>query len=62
MRGSLSSEFLPNLDEVESIESDQDEPKLLLDDSPYEEVRAAVSNTDDPEMVCVRVLVDVADL
>ena len=58
----MSSEFLPDLDEVESIESDQDEPKLLLDDSPYEEVRAAVSNTDDPEMVCVTALFDVADL
>jgi hypothetical protein len=30
-----------------------DELKLLADDSPHEEVRAAVSNTDDPEMACV---------
>ena len=49
----MSSEFLPSLDEVESLESDEDQPKVLLDDSPYEEVRAAVSNTDDPEMACV---------
>ena len=49
----MSSEFLPSLDEVLSLEDDEDEPKLLLEDSPYEEVRAAVSNTDDPEMACV---------
>jgi hypothetical protein len=43
------------------LESDEDEPKILLDDSPYEEVRAAVSNTDDPEMACVGVLAEVTD-
>ena len=31
----------------------EEEAKLLEDDSPYEEVRAAVSNTDDPSMACV---------
>lgn len=43
--------------DVEQTESDmelEDEAKLLMDDSPYEEVRAAVSNTDDPSMACVR--------
>jgi hypothetical protein len=30
-----------------------DEVLLLQEDSPYEEVRAAVSNTDDPTMACV---------
>lgn len=49
----MSSEFLPSLDEVEYLEDDENEPKVLLEDSPYEEVRAAVSNTDDPEMACV---------
>jgi hypothetical protein len=33
-----------------------DEEKLYEDDSPYEEVRAAVSNTDDASMACVREL------
>lgn len=32
---------------------DPDESKLFEDDSPYEEVRAAVSNTDDSMMACV---------
>ena len=31
----------------------EDEAKVLEDDSPYEEVRAAVSNTDDSSMACV---------
>jgi hypothetical protein len=35
-------------------EIDEDEAKLLADDSAYEEVRAAVSNTDDSSMACVR--------
>lgn len=37
----------------ETSEIDNDEFKAH-DDSPYEEVRAAVSNTDDPDMPCVR--------
>ena len=42
--------------DIEETASDielEDEAKLLADDSPYEEVRAAVSNTDDPSMACV---------
>lgn len=42
--------------DIEETGSDmelEDEAKLLADDSPYEEVRAAVSNTDDPSMACV---------
>ena len=45
--------------DVGQTESDldlEDEAKLLEDDSPYEEVRAAVSNTDDPSMACVLLL------
>ena len=33
--------------------NDSEEPKPLVEDSPHEEVRAAVSNVDDPEMACV---------
>jgi len=43
--------------DIEQTESDmelEDEAKLLMHDSPYEEVRAAVSNTDDSSMACVR--------
>jgi len=43
--------------DIEQTDSDmelEDEAKLLMDDSPYEEVRAAVSNTDDSSMACVR--------
>jgi hypothetical protein len=43
--------------DIEQTESDmelEDEAKLLMDDSPHEEVRAAVSNTDDSSMACVR--------
>jgi hypothetical protein len=37
-------------DVSEKIAIDQE----LAEDSPYPEVRAAVSNTDDPSMPCVR--------
>jgi hypothetical protein len=41
------------LDDRESLDSEIDELKLIVDDSPFEEVRAAVSNVDDPTMPCV---------
>jgi len=41
--------------DVEQTEELEDEAKLSRHDSPYEEVRAAVSNTDDPSMACVPV-------
>ena len=44
---------IPELELESPLESDLDELKVLEDDSPYEEVRAAVSNTDDPDMACV---------
>jgi hypothetical protein len=46
-------ESIPDLELESPLESDLDELKLIQDDSPYEEVRAAVSNTDDPDMACV---------
>ena len=48
----LSSSFQTDEDR-EEIDSEE-ELKLVEDDSRYEEVRAAVSNTDDSAMPCVR--------
>lgn len=48
--GSSESLFL---NQSPTSDFDPDELKLLDDDSPYEEVRAAVSNTDDSTMACV---------
>lgn len=49
IRDSLSSESPTNLGE----DSNADDLKPFEDDSPYEEVRAAVSNIDDSAMACV---------
>jgi len=49
----IPSESLPMLEDRESLSSELDELKPIVDDSPYEEVRAAVSNTDDPSLPCV---------
>ena len=49
IRDSLSSESPTNLGE----DSNADDVKPFEDDSPYEEVRAAVSNIDDSAMACV---------
>ena len=44
------------LEERGSLDSELDELKPVADDSPYEEVRAAVSNTDDSTLACVKFL------
>ena len=47
-----SSESLLDVNKPPSVDFETDEWKFE-DDSPYEEVRAAVSNTDDSEIACV---------
>jgi hypothetical protein len=48
------SESSIDLNKPPTTDSETDELKLFEDDSPYEDVRAAVSNTDDSTIACVR--------
>ena len=48
-----STESLLDLNKPPDAEGILEEAELYEDDSPYEEVRAAVSNTDDASMPCV---------
>ena len=59
---SSSSHPLSTLRKDPELDSDTDEPKVFIDDSPYEEVRAAVSNTDDASMPCVPQSLEASDL